>query len=354
MQTVSIEAVPVPHDLPAPHGPARGPTVLEVHPGRACPLRCTFCYRQGQVYDVDLPPLSEREWPSLLASFKQLGGQRVYISGGLEPLTAPQSVRTIIRRARQLNLGVRLYTSGMSRPLEFERLREDLARCEQVRFSVPAASEETYRRIMRPARQDVGLHTVVDNVRSMLAVRDFRQTGCQVGTSILVLEQNADELPQSLLCWRNMGVDFVNVRVDVCAEEQSPRVRNAVAAVQRDLATGSYHPMQVDLPLVLSRPAPHAARCYVPLEKLVVDPFGVVFTCCLLAHPGHRPAWARLGNLRRQSFAEIVDRVRHAMPRPHCAQCTPFETEFNRIHEAVNAVQCREASASILQRPPLQ
>jgi len=307
-----------------------GPRILEIWTGVACPLNCRFCYRHGKDFERAGDLLEPSGLTDLLREFASGGGEEVYLSGGLEPLTRPHAAARVVGEAKRVGLRVQVYTNGVPPALAAGYLPGVLAReADQVRVSLPAATELTYREVTRPVAATATFARACGTVDRLLKLSKDSGNGARVGVSFLVVERNARELDAAARLWRDRGAAFLNVRVDAegvlsCGAE----VRDAIASLRHEANAGRYRPLEIDFFSggVLS----HAERCIAFHNKVTVDPFGLVFVCCRQAQPGARPDWAQVGDLRVERFGQVIQRLQTVPPLRHCARCTPYESWFNR------------------------
>jgi hypothetical protein len=320
--------------------------ILEFHPGTACSLQCVFCYRGGADYGGGSRPLSVTRIEHLIDEFAALGGRELFVSGGLEPLSRPEATLAALRCAHARQLRVRLYTNGMATALREPAVRGALvAHADWIRFSKHGISEHVFRKVERPRARNARLKAAIDNFAGL---RRWRGT-CdrpELGVAFLVVPQNVHELFSAGCFWRDVGADFLDVRVDMTTGLSAmDNVQSVLADFGAQAAVGRFDPLRVSL---RDEPAGRAARqpsyCWVPRVKPVVDPWGVVWACCLRAQPGFRPRWARMGDLRLKSLEEILRQVQTRLPLRHCDECTAWERHYNRACET--AAPCISAHAT--------
>jgi len=324
---------------------------LELHTGLACDLRCTFCFRRGHVYEPQGGMLSRDRRRDAIDEFAAMDGRKLIVSGGLEPFSCPEATCDTIVRGRRAGLDVNVYSNAVAPALSRDDVRWTVAdRATRVRFSIHAMHERTFRQIARPASPGATFQQAAENVRRVLASRP-RAGGASVGVAFLVLPANAGELVEAAWFWRDMGVDFFDVRCDMAFGGSVGRtVQDALDAFRRQERSGALGPMRTHVRDLAQTEAPHAPECRAPQAKLVVDPFGLVWTCCRLAHPGLRPSWSRLGNLRTETLREVVARVHRRLPIRHCDACTWWEANYNL--KAYQAVWPHLAAPASPQCPP--
>lgn len=304
------------------------PSMLELHPGTSCcGLDCVFCYRKGRAYCTNKPRVNEARLIKLIDEFAELGGRDLFISGGTEPFSQPRIACLAISRGQQAGLRVRVYTNGIAPALQEASTRNLLALTEQVRFSIHAIDPHTYRHITRSVDRNVSLLKVFNNVVGVMNARPAT-CGTKVGIGLIVLTENVDDLTEAGKFWRDVGADFLDIRYDVIAGT-NPDIGKRVKSFLSLAESGYFDPLKVSIASYAHGKPRLASRCYAPFEKLVVDPFGFVWCCCLLSQPGQRPPWAKVGDLESQSLSQIAAHLEERFPREHCHCCTPWEAKHN-------------------------
>lgn len=330
------------------------PRILEFHPGISCRLNCRFCYRKHKTYDRNYGLISNDCLKDLIYEFAAQGGQELYVSGGLEPFSAYETACHAVLLAYDAGLKIRVYTNGTEPALQKHWVQELLVRATtQIRFSVHAKSARTYSKITRIRNAKTTLTMVRENILSLLGMRG--EDGPLVGIGFLVNEDNATELIDAAEFWRDTGVDFFDVRFDVVGGKSGkPEVLKKTRNFKKMVGSGCFYPVRVNVGSYVRKKPHFASRCFSPFEKIIVDPFGIAWCCCLQAQPSYRPLWARLGHLESQSLQKIVTCIEGRFPRPHCGSCTPWETKYNLRREkkaasATASVRAVSADSKVLQ-----
>lgn len=313
-------------------GSARSPSILEFHPGVACPASCTFCPTKGaKVYPKSRrgKPLAIDEIEGMLKDFALLGGKLLILSGGLEPLQGP-AIETA-ELAAAIGLRVHLYTSGLSRELDRPAARRRLlASVERIRFSVNANVPETYRTIQAPSRRaGEDLETIRRRIELLI---EGRRPGTQLGISFVVIPQNANELVPAALHWREVGADFFEGLADI--DEDRPPAAEVGRALDtlRGLAQhGQLAPLAVRVSGRTGGAPPLGLPCAVPRVKVAVDPYGVVWRCCHVANPERGGDSLRLGDVREGNLASVLCSPGAEPSYTGCRTCPDWERTVNAV-----------------------
>jgi MoaA/NifB/PqqE/SkfB family radical SAM enzyme len=313
---------------------SNGPEILELHTGINCQLNCVFCYRQNATYEPGHKLICEDCLIKLIADFAAMGGSEEIISGGLEPFSRPKITCLAIQLAHEAGLKVKVYTNGTSRALSQRHVQELLALSTvQVRFSIHAVEPRTYHLVTDSEPHKSTLYEVIRNVQGVMDARP-KKGAPRVGIVFVAVRENINELVKSAEFWRDFGADFFDLRFDVATDLSAKReILQEVDYFRGLVEAGYFCPMKVSIGDYSHGKFHFACQCIAPFRKIVVDPFGIVWSCCLQAQAGYRPSWARLGSLTYHSLGEIVTRIAKRFPRRHCNQCTPWEAKFN-LHQS--------------------
>jgi len=305
------------------------PTILEFHPGISCRLNCGFCYRDGKNYDSGHELIYNDCLKKLIYEFSALGGQELYVSGGLEPFSIYETVCHALLLAHNTGLKTRVYTNGTEPALQKGWVQELLVcTTAQIRFSVHARSVNGYSEITGIRNAKTTFTVVRENILSLLERKG--EDGPLIGIGFVINEDNFTELIGAAEFWRDMGIDFFDLRFDAVGKlTGKPEILKEIRNFQNLVDSGYFCPMRVNVGAYAYRKPHFASRCFAPFEKIIVDPFGMVWCCCLQAQPGYRPSWAKLGDLKSQSLHQIVGFTKRRFPRRHCRYCTPWEAQYN-------------------------
>lgn len=358
------------------------PDYLELHLGPACQCACRFCWRwakaaweQGDLghYRKDINSLSAQSAAAcrdpaqlldlaqvrdLLREFKENGGRQLYLSGGLEYFTSTIAEGAIRAAAEAGFEAVHLYTNGVANCFDNTEFVELLlASTASIRFSLHAATPETYADVQMPHRAPAPaaqvFETVKARVEKLVQTRErmrSRTKTATVGVAFLVLGRNLDELEDALDWMRKAGVDDCDIRVDMREEaawftaEETERLKAIVGRIRERVEQGCYQPLRVNARIDATADIRAAVkeqavrRCRVAFKKPAVDPWGFVWYCCYRAHPSLQEPEFLLGKYPQQSLTQILQNaLGWRCPRAHCRDCTDWEMAFNAGVEKVLA-----------------
>ena len=171
------------------------PHIIEFQPGTVCPCACVFCFSKGErgatsprsgyqpgAGDV---LLNVDEMLATVEPWVEAGHcKSVYFSGGLEPFSSSATLPFLERMPPEP--AVRIYTSGVAGCLTRSGLSTVVERATSVRFSVHAATAETYQAVQVPNLScgDTIFDQVIDRIKTAVELRDHRRRASQPSASI--------------------------------------------------------------------------------------------------------------------------------------------------------------------------
>lgn len=196
--------------------------------GLACPGRCRFCPNVSVSNDgtrrLALYPggrskrLSPEKLDAVFEDISEIMARDtsilVKISGGLEPLTDPDTMAAILDRAGARRIPVKLFTNGML--LNSPEQRRLALRARDVRISLSMADEDAYAEVMfgsDPARRSrFGLPAVLENLRRLVRDRDRHSPDTRIGLNTIVLEENHRSLSDFIGLAKDLGLDYIDFK----------------------------------------------------------------------------------------------------------------------------------------------
>jgi hypothetical protein len=301
-------------------------------------------YRDKKSYS----PLNKTDISNLINEFKSHGGKVLYLSGGLEFFTS-RLAADVIRLASDNDLLIRAYTNGVSKFFEIkENMDLILENVEYIRFSLHAVTSDTYGKVQMPHRKADKIHSEFEkvnrNIENLVQRRKQRSfaSSCRIYLAFLTLGDNFLELQSAIRYWQKVGIDSFDIRVDMIGEDiwftkkQRKEFMEIMTQIKDSKERGDYKPMEVTGERQDERHSVKLAqKCYIPLKKPTIDPWGTVFTCCYGAHPSLQHHQYCLGKYPEDTLYDILKKMHDEgiIPRPHCAQCTGWELTYNQCIE---------------------
>lgn len=196
--------------------------------GLACPGRCSFCpnvtiqpdgSRQLSLYGSrQINSMSSVNIESVFRDIDKITRQNtsilVKISGGLEPLTDPDTMAVILNQAEAMGIHVKLFTNGIL--LNTPRLRRLALRAGDVRVSLSMVDEDAYGELMfgndTTRRRQYGLSVMFENLRCLVKERDRLGLRTRIGINTVVLEENHRDLERFVYMAKNLGLDYIDFK----------------------------------------------------------------------------------------------------------------------------------------------
>nr|WP_319394411.1 radical SAM protein [uncultured Desulfobacter sp.] len=196
--------------------------------GLACPGRCSFCpnvtiqpdgSRQLSLYGSrQVNSMSSVNIESVFRDIDKITRQNtsilVKISGGLEPLTDPDTMAVILNQAEAMEIHVKLFTNGIL--LNTPRLRRLALRAGDVRVSLSMVDENAYGELMfgndTTLRRQYGLPVVLENLRCLVKERNRLGVNTRIGINTVVLEENHRDLERFVYIAKDLGLDYIDFK----------------------------------------------------------------------------------------------------------------------------------------------
>ncbi|WP_461255281.1 radical SAM protein [Treponema sp. R80B11-R83G3] len=328
------------------------PSILEFHLGNACQFNCKFCFSRGELKKKNMypkygqyQPLDKFSIMRCINEVKELGCNRVYFSGGLEIFKS--DIITDIIRDIDNDIKIYVYTNGEA--IKEEYMDVLLAKLERIRFSLHAFKGETFKNVQCPLyNSDTAkkmFDTVKDNIKKLLIKRSNKNK-IKIGLSFLLMPENKDEIFQFIEYWQDQGIDFIDIAKNVLEDSKSTESIldvNEWEYLVKNISEKKYKnhngeellgPNRYKIQTKMKK----SKVCYAFLKKIVIDPYGDVWTCCLQAHPGYQRHNLYLGNIKEESILHIIQKWERIFTPgdkmieiEHCADCTDWEFNFNVV-----------------------
>ncbi len=315
---------------------------IEFHPGLSCPLQCDFCHTSRNPNSIYSPGqrvrriLSLRSIKSLLEEFAVRGGLKLVLSGGLEPFMSNVAVGSLVA-ARTLGLQTSVYTSGLAKYLTEKSLPTVVESSGRMRFSVSAAMSETYRKVQAPQMSAASSHAAFKKVRALLASAAAlsKSTETRVGAQFLVRKDNINEWHAALEYAASVGVHFFDLRVDIIPDRTLGATQVEQIAQDLVIEEKRFPEVKIEFRGPAAKPVFASQRCHAWRSSLVVDAFGGVHVCCVVADRAADVALFGFGYVQSgHEFADLVERLdKFGADVPQCRVCADRTRVFNALVE---------------------
>jgi len=264
--------------------------------GYQCNARCSMCYQTDFSAKFNMPAVIYKQ--KLKNAYPQV--KSVKIQGG-EPTIMPncREVAEILRHYPQIK--ITLTTNGISIS-EFWH-ETFLSQCGYINFSVNAATEESYNKIV----QYGNFKKVLGNIERLMSKRASPMP--PVSISMVVLNENVRELHDFIKLGNNLGVDEVYFIVDpILSFNLTLPEKEIIAEIERAEVLSQNSRVRVDGLNSFKRhfknddsvKAANSVKCQIcpmPFRTLVVENNGDLKLCC--------DTWIKIGNLNKNTLEEL-------------------------------------------------
>lgn len=334
-----------------------GPMMLEIHPTNAvCVYRCQMCiWCGGQKQNTSIADfygaerlLTINQWCGILEEAKSLGTKQIILSGGGETLLAQDKIRLVLNRANSLGLETMIYTNGRTIGEVNPVLLDSILNSTWLRISLHAATPEIYSRLInRPlGANDLGF--VLDGIRKIVSLKKQRGGKLKIGIGVVLQELNYAEVAQIAGLCSDLGVDFLDVRVDCIGvtrklfEYQYEYMLGSLRDLRTSVESGQSKFMASfadDLLIAMDQwkgvELTQPRRCLIPIVRPAIDPFGIVGACDSIGEPYTRsksPGEYVFGQI--SNGCNLADIMRSSAGKKlgiHCQFCMPGQISLNAL-----------------------
>jgi len=290
--------------------------------GLACPGRCRFCPNVTVADDgsrnlaLYSGARSERMSPlhidavlrDISKIMEQGSAALVKISGGLEPLTDPDTMAVIMDLAEARDIRVKLFTNGIL--LDTEQRRRLALRAGDVRISLSMIDEEAYAEMMFGSdisrRNRYGLSHLLDNIRALVEERDRYRANTRIGFNTIVLEENHRDLAAFVSLAEDLGLDYIDFKPNyfsIYTKETQSEIAHRIRQIKEGCRSGgigiySAGSLSADNLFWQHRDgecSPHKQSRF----KMFITPYGI----CSPVHHGAFPSGSRTGEANQGIYA---------------------------------------------------
>lgn len=276
------------------------PIEVEIGLSGACNHRCIFCAVDYMGYKPNF--LDTKIVLSTLEELADKGLKSVIFSGEGEPLLHKDAPH-IIAKTKEFGIDAALATNGVL--LTREKAEICLHALTWIRFSIAAATEETYQKIQRGKPGDLG--RVLKNLEDVVAIKREKKLRTTLGAQLLLLPENRDEVVMLANALREIGLDYLTVKPfsqhpsSIAKRTVDYSAADELAEELKSIATETFqiHFRRQSMENV-TQEKPYD-RCHALPFMTHIDAKGEVFPC--IAFVGDEKL--RYGNLYETSFVDI-------------------------------------------------
>jgi radical SAM protein with 4Fe4S-binding SPASM domain len=178
------------------------PLHIEVGLTNKCNHACIQCTLDWINHKSDI--IETEVFLKTLEDAAKMGVKSIYFAGEGEP-TLHKDLPLFVKKAYDLGMKISLATNGSK--LDREMSEKIMPYLSWIRFSVDAATKETFSKIHR-----VGINEfdkVVDNIKTCIEVNG---SGCQVGIQTLLMPENVHEIEDLAKMSKEWGAHNIQVK----------------------------------------------------------------------------------------------------------------------------------------------
>lgn len=327
------------------------PLAIEMHPSLECNSRCTFCYSSGHWNYMELSerlqPLTINQWVSLVDECADNGTKKIMPTGGLEPLMAMDKFLAILNQSHNRGLDTLIFTNGIEINPDNNRLVDSLLRKGNLFVSLRGSNPETYVEVTKTSSRD--FYKSINGIKYLAAEKRRRNSEANLGIAFFMTIGNYTELPDIINFARDAGVDEIGLGSDNLVSLpgfNSGSLDNLKSMLRKyvPISDGVYHDglkitmndtllrltyPRDGIPSIYENELRKPSNCQNWYIKAAINPFGFLFPCCLLAHPGitaQRNA-VPFGRVTSEiNLKHIIDDVQgKVLDATTCITCNPSE-----------------------------
>ncbi|MFQ6027788.1 MAG: radical SAM protein [Dehalococcoidia bacterium] len=278
------------------------PITIDMALTRACNYACVFCYAVLQ--ENERKPITVPVMERFLTDCAEMGVRAISLVSDGESTLSPAFAYTI-KRGRELGISMASGTNGYL--INREVAEDILPSLDYLRVNFDAGTPEAYSKIM--GVQPNWFHTVVQNIRDMVAVKQERNLAVTIGMQMVLMPQYGEEILPLTQLALELGVDYLVIKH--CSDDEHgslgveydkysplfPVLRQAEAmSNEKTSIVAKWSKIEAE-------GTRSYQRCYGPPFIIQISGSGLVAPCGMLFNERYRKF--HIGNIVEQSFKEI-------------------------------------------------
>lgn len=281
------------------------PIFMGIDMTNVCNHRCPMCNGAPGEEENDLASLPIATMERLADDCAALGVKAVSFGGGGDASCHPQAA-AVLRLFRSRGIETSLFTNAQRMTEELQEAITDC--CTWVRISLDADGPEMFKKTHGMEPRD--WEKVLDNVRSLVALRARKGSPIVIGSSFLIGSHTKSGIYGAAQVAREIGVDYIRMRPFFTWNGDLPFARAEADEVLKELDRAqelSTESFLVSYPKARTEWVqergymPKYKKCRIHHFITEVNANGAVHLCC---HTKYKDKY-KLGDLNTQSLVEI-------------------------------------------------
>jgi len=181
------------------------PVYVEVGLTNACNHKCIFCALDFLENGGDF--MDKHILISNLKYMANNGLKSIMFAGEGEPLLH-KDISLFIKKSKEFGLDISVTTNGVL--FDEEKIKECLPNLSWIRFSIDAGTPETYAKIHGTSPGD--FDKIMNNLKSAVEFRNKHNLKTIIGTQLLMIPSNINEVEILAEKLKNIGVDNLQIK----------------------------------------------------------------------------------------------------------------------------------------------
>lgn len=311
------------------------PRMAIVYPTYVCNQDCLWCeYNSENTEHHSI--MKKDDFRKLMDELKTLGIESVEFCGGGEPTLHP-IIAEVIRDAKEnKGISVGLITNGTKLKGELASAVVDC--CSYVRVGFDGGTAETSNAVKRPKTPEARFESVVENLKSLVALRNERGTSCRISMKIVVDKNNLHELEECVRLANACGLDSIQFKAARLVDSEVTEEQAEFINVELDRLRKAYPDM-----FIMGGASKYTMKthCWLTPFQLTVDALGEVYLCCYYRH---RKEAHSIGNAFRDPLKDLWYAERHweAIDGIKPCECNNLDCRFVPYNQILDTLMVEE------------
>ncbi len=321
------------------------PYSVEIHPFRLCNLKCIFCnvpsYKKNTMKDI-----KKDELINVTKELCEMGVEKIYLSGGGEPLHNPDVTKELMKIIKSNNITGTIITNGTLWTDELIEKTVDMG-WDNIMFSIDGPDAETHDYLRGV---DGAFDKAIENIKKFNEMKKSIESDLpSLGIQVTICSKNYKEIPEIVEMAAKLNIDFMDVnemieKNDVATKIKLDNSQRKIAKkflIESEEIAKSYGikynflDLNIKNDIALDEKSTNVKNiknvyCYEPWIRPTINSDGNVTVCPLNQ--------INLGNIKNKTFSEIwygkeFNEFRNKMISSilpdRCKNCNKLRPELN-------------------------